>query len=168
MNGSHHLDSHPLDEINSEMLSAEPAPDRPEDLAELAKLEKWYVPREKVKLGVELGRGAGGVVYLAQWCGMRCVAKTLHSASTFHSSRDTKETLSEPIARRDLMNEVAVLSTLRHPNLVLFLGACVDCDALLILSEYIENGNFELHVRRERGKILPDFSPSLHQSISKC
>lgn len=162
MNGSHHLDSHPLHEINSEMLSAEPAPDRPEDLAELAKLEKWYVPREKVQLGVELGRGAGGVVYLAQWCGMRCVAKTLHSASTFHSSRDTKETLSEPIARRDLMNEVAVLSTLRHPNLVLFLGACVDFDALLILSEYIENGNFELHVRRERGKILPDISPSLH------
>jgi serine/threonine protein kinase len=41
---------------------------------------------------------------------------------------------------REFMREVAVLMKLRHPNLVLFMGACVD-HQLAIVMEYCRGDN---------------------------
>ncbi len=122
------------------------------ELALLAKLEAWKIPREKICLGRELGRGAGGVVHLARWCGLQCAAKTLHCQSAIQKRYDPRRAAEAGIARKDLLNEVAVLSHLRHPNLVLFLGACVGGEEMFILSEYIEHGNLEQHVASQKGR----------------
>jgi hypothetical protein len=122
------------------------------ELALLAKLEAWNIPREKICLGRELGRGAGGVVYLARWCGLQCAAKTLHCQSAVQKRYDAQRAAEAGVARRDMLNEVAVLSHLRHPNLVLFLGACVGGEEVFILSEFIEHGNLEQHVASHKGR----------------
>lgn len=121
------------------------------ELALLAKIEAWNIPRHKIMLGRELGRGAGGVVYLARWCGLQVAAKTLHCQNAVQRRYDPMHAAQEGIARKDLLNEVAVLSHLRHPNLVLFLGACIGGDEIFILSEYIEHGNLEQHVASAKG-----------------
>lgn len=46
--------------------------------------------------------------------------------------------------------QVEVLSQLRHPHVVLLLGACPEIGCLVY--EYMENGNLEDHILRRRGK----------------
>ena len=50
-------------------------------------------------------------------------------------------------ARADLVHEISVMSHLRHPNLVLFLGACVNKDDVILLNEYMDGGNLEEYVQ---------------------
>jgi serine/threonine protein kinase len=56
----------------------------------------------------------------------------------------------------DCYNEVSVLSHLRHPNLVLFLGAVIDDGPLWIVSEFMEGGSledfFKAKKRQRKGK----------------
>jgi len=126
---------------------------RQRDIRVMAKLEEWLVPRDRIRFGAELGRGAGGIVYLARWCGLQCAAKTLCYEASVQRRYSRKCATAEENTRKDLMNEITVLSHLRHPNLVLFLGACFSGDELIVLSEYIENGNFEQYVKACKGTV---------------
>uniref|UniRef100_A0A7S0VJ15 Protein kinase domain-containing protein n=1 Tax=Hemiselmis tepida TaxID=464990 RepID=A0A7S0VJ15_9CRYP len=63
----------------------------------------------------------------------------------------------------DFQNEISVLSHLRHPNLVLFLGACVDGEPKIIISEYLSGGSLEDCYEtkgKEKGK---SFRPPTYQ-----
>mmetsp|Transcript_20602 Transcript_20602/g.56855 ORF Transcript_20602/g.56855 Transcript_20602/m.56855 type:complete len:263 (-) Transcript_20602:88-876(-) len=57
------------------------------------------------------------------------------------------------MAREDLLHEVSVLSHLRHPNLALFLGACLEGEPVWVVSELVDLGCLEtLHkARQSRG-----------------
>ena len=94
--------------------------------------EKWELPRSQIQIGTKIGEGQGGVVYKCRWRSLDCAAKFLTQDST------------DSIAYYDMVNEISIISHLRHPNLVLFLGACtVGNEPLLILSEFMEGGSLE-------------------------
>jgi serine/threonine protein kinase len=40
----------------------------------------------------------------------------------------------------DFQNEISVMSTLRHPNLVLFLGAVLAQEPKMLISEFLDGG----------------------------
>ena len=63
-----------------------------------------------------LGRGAFGEVRIAKWRNIKVAAKFLH----------TDDDTNERSLDLELRKEVEVLSQLRHPNLVLFIGICED------------------------------------------
>ena len=88
--------------------------------------EHWLVRREQVKIVEKLGEGQEGNVFRARYRGMSVVAKILKNQQAF-------------------AHEVAVLSQLRHPNLVQFLGACLDHGSgpQFILTEYCQGGSLE-------------------------
>ena len=87
-----------------------------------------------------LAQGQCAQVYKARWRGIVAVAKVLKGSADYQSGW----TLAS--ARADLVHEVSVLSHLRHPNLVLFLGACIDRDNIVLLNEFMDGGNLEEHV----------------------
>jgi hypothetical protein len=129
-------------------LGAEPAhpgvSDRQRDLKTVslrAKAEQWLLKPEEVSVGKRMGQGAGGVIYHAKWRGLDVVAKMLRP----EGERDGN--INREVARNDLINEICLLSHLRHPCLVMFLGAVLSPDAngetLLILNEYMSGGNLE-------------------------
>ena len=94
--------------------------------------EKWELPRSQIQMASKIGEGQGGVVYKCRWRSLDCAAKLLTQDST------------ESIAYHDMVNEISIISHLRHPSLVLFLGACtVGTEPLLILSEFMEGGSLE-------------------------
>ncbi len=81
----------------------------------------------------KLGEGAGSVVYKCKWRGMDCAAKLL---SEIHNKGGS-------VAHQEMMNEICIISRLRHPNLVAFLGACTADNELMILNELMAGGSLE-------------------------
>jgi len=113
-----------------------------------SRAEQWELPRSEIQLTDKLGEGDGGVIYHAHWRGLDVVAKMLKADTDRSSSIDSD------VAKADLINEISVLSRLRHPNLVMFLGACTIGVPLIILNEYMSGGNLEDYLigkRKDRG-----------------
>lgn len=89
-----------------------------------------------------LGNGAYGTVY----------AGKLHSnewvAVKRIKNRDTDSI-------EQVMNEIKLLSSVSHPNLVRLLGCCIERDQQILVYEYMPNGTLSQHLQKERGKGLP-------------
>lgn len=54
-----------------------------------------------------------------------------------------------------VMNEIKLLSSVSHPNLVRLLGCCIEKGEQILVYEYMPNGTLSQHLQRERGKGLP-------------
>lgn len=54
-----------------------------------------------------------------------------------------------------VMNEIKLLSSVSHPNLVRLLGCCIDSGEQILVYEYMPNGTLSQHLQRERGSVLP-------------
>lgn len=78
---------------------------------------EWKLDLAEIKLEKPIGSGRSGHTYSAWWRGTHVAAKIVDSSANSGSLGE------------DLLNEfhreVAVVSKLRHPNIVLFLGAAV-------------------------------------------
>ena len=92
--------------------------------------EWWELKHNEIKITKEIGKGTCGIVYKIKWRGLDCVSKCL-----INKDNETDY--------NDLLNEISIISHLRHPNLVLFLGACTIKEPLMLLYEYIELGTIE-------------------------
>lgn len=54
-----------------------------------------------------------------------------------------------------VMNEIKLLSSVSHPNLVRLLGCSVDKDEQILVYEFMPNGTLAQHLQKERGSGLP-------------
>ncbi|XP_059640315.1 wall-associated receptor kinase-like 14 [Cornus florida] len=54
-----------------------------------------------------------------------------------------------------VMNEIKLLSSVSHPNLVRLLGCCVENGEQILVYEFMPNGTLSQHLQREKGKALP-------------
>ncbi|RYQ80472.1 hypothetical protein Ahy_Scaffold1g106863 isoform F [Arachis hypogaea] len=89
-----------------------------------------------------LGTGAFGTVYAGKLHNDEWVAikKIRH--------RDTNGV-------DQVMNEIKLLSSVSHANLVRLLGCCIEEGEQILVYEYMPNGTLSQHLQRERGKGLP-------------
>ncbi|KAK2991797.1 hypothetical protein RJ640_013128 [Escallonia rubra] len=55
----------------------------------------------------------------------------------------------------DFCNEISILSRLRHPNVILFLGACTKPPRLSMVTEYMEMGSlfYLIHLSGQKKKL---------------
>lgn len=97
--------------------------------------EMWELKHKHIVLEDIIAEGGNGVINNAKWRGLKCVVKCLK-----HNNNN--------VEYQDLLNEISIISHLRHPNLVLFLGACTICDPLLILYEYMPNGSLDMYYNK--------------------
>ncbi|KAJ8770629.1 hypothetical protein K2173_021276 [Erythroxylum novogranatense] len=54
-----------------------------------------------------------------------------------------------------VMNEIKLLSSVSHPNLVRLLGCCIEEGEPILVYEFMPNGTLCQHLQRERGQGLP-------------
>jgi len=71
---------------------------------------EWEIPRGELVKENEIGKGCFGVVWKGKWRGITVAIKQLVSVNA-----DILE---------DFKHEVGILGRLRHPNVILFMGAC--------------------------------------------
>ncbi|KAJ3681891.1 hypothetical protein LUZ60_014464 [Juncus effusus] len=86
-----------------------------------------------------IGRGANGMVYKGKFHHTVAAVKVLHSM--------------EGSGTKQFKQEIEILSKIRHPHLLLLLGACPDKGCLIY--EYMQNGSLDdcLHCRHSTGPL---------------
>lgn len=87
----------------------------------------------ELKLIVVIGGGGFGQVWRAKWKGTPVAVKVL--TGTAQAENVSKAVLEEFIA------EINMVSGMRHPNICLFMGACLDPPNRAIVTELCENGS---------------------------
>ncbi|KAF9151782.1 hypothetical protein DFQ26_001135, partial [Actinomortierella ambigua] len=81
-----------------------------------------------------VGTGRYGGVYLAFWLKQLCAVKSRHKMST----EDEREKHRQ---------EISILSKLKHPHIIHFLGEVMHNGVLVIVMEYAENGSLQNTIR---------------------
>eukprot|EP00286_Rhodomonas_abbreviata_P026648 CAMPEP_0181313370 /NCGR_PEP_ID=MMETSP1101-20121128/14211_1 /TAXON_ID=46948 /ORGANISM="Rhodomonas abbreviata, Strain Caron Lab Isolate" /LENGTH=411 /DNA_ID=CAMNT_0023420317 /DNA_START=95 /DNA_END=1330 /DNA_ORIENTATION=- len=99
--------------------------------------EAWETPRDQVSLMEKVGGGTGGDVYVCRWRGTKCAAKVLTNESKVS------------VEYEDMVNQISIMSHLRHPNLVMFMGAVTISQPMIVLSEFMDGGSIEDRYNQE-------------------
>mmetsp|Transcript_26275 Transcript_26275/g.81843 ORF Transcript_26275/g.81843 Transcript_26275/m.81843 type:complete len:499 (-) Transcript_26275:129-1625(-) len=108
---------------------------------------EWEVDMSEVTIGDFVGEGAFGEVYRGEWGGVQLAVKMLKT----DVDRETK-------AR--FLKEVGIMSTLHHPNVVMFLGACITEPNICMLMEYLPRGNLKDFIYQTKDACAP-YGPAL-------
>jgi len=99
------------------------------------------IPYNDIVLDELIDSGAFGEVYMGRWHGNRVAVKQLRGAQITEKSRAS------------FQREVYVMNCLRHPNIVLLLGACQTPPRLCIVMELLMGGSLH-HMIHDKQQIL--------------
>lgn len=99
------------------------------------------IPYSDIVLDELIDSGAFGEVYMARWHGNKVAVKQLRGAQITEKSRSS------------FQREVYVMNCLRHPNIVLLLGACQTPPRLCIVMELLMGGSLH-HMIHETHRTL--------------
>ncbi|KAI7838908.1 hypothetical protein COHA_007314 [Chlorella ohadii] len=99
-------------------------------------LQRWVFDWSELSIRHLLGRGSYGRVFLATWRATPVAAKVLLDDAALTNSTAELDRLA---MTRELLAEAQVMSAMRHPNLVTFMGVCLlpPC----ILTEHCSQGS---------------------------
>lgn len=114
--------------VRAEAPATEP---RAGPMASMSQLQTTAsIAMSEIYLDRLIGRGTFAEVYKADWNGTPVAVKRM---------------LGNPLADQnqldDFFDEAAMLQSLRHPNIVLFMGVCVQLPHLCIVTEFVPRGN---------------------------
>ena len=87
------------------------------------------IPFDQLQYDRKLSEGGYGIVYRGRW------------KYTTVAIKEIKKEIIEQDKLEEFRNECAVMEVIRHPNIVLFLGACTKAPNLCIVLEYCSRGS---------------------------
>mmetsp|Transcript_17222 Transcript_17222/g.29764 ORF Transcript_17222/g.29764 Transcript_17222/m.29764 type:complete len:401 (+) Transcript_17222:64-1266(+) len=99
---------------------------------------EWEIPFEELVLKNKLGEGSFGVVYQGSWRGTAVAVKKLKFQSM------------DEAVMADFKAETAILGKLRHPHVLLYLGACTVPPNLCIVTEFLAGGGLDEYAHKKR------------------
>ena len=109
----------------------------------------WQIAYEELELESKIGEGGFGEVFRGKWRGTTVAVKTLKGGGPTLNPKEVEK----------FSKEVSILRALHHPNLVLFLGACLS-PTLCMVSEFMFGGSlYELLYKKKR---VPDAQKRLN------
>ncbi|KAK2964748.1 putative serine/threonine protein kinase [Blattamonas nauphoetae] len=120
----------------------------------------WQIPPEQIKLGQLIGRGASGEVFKAEWMGITVAVKRILKTGSVPLSqvKNSVNTYTPPFIRNpnhphsqhnipngepsQVENEVRLLMSLHHPNIIRFYGIVETQQHFGLVTEYADHGSF--------------------------
>lgn len=97
---------------------------------------QYKISRSSLSIQEKIQEGAFGKVYLGEYIGQKVAIKVY------------KKHTNKKLHIESFLKEVDILNSLRHPNILLYMGICFDGDNYLMISEYLENGSLFDHLHR--------------------
>ncbi|KAF8397814.1 hypothetical protein HHK36_016738 [Tetracentron sinense] len=107
-------------------------------------VEDLDIPWSNLVLKERIGAGSFGTVHRADWHGSDVAVKILMEQN-FYTDRFN-----------EFLREVAIMKRLRHPNIVLFMGAVTQPPNLSIVTEYLSRGNLYKLLHRPCAREMMD------------
>ncbi|KAL2933570.1 Serine/threonine-protein kinase CTR1 [Bienertia sinuspersici] len=107
-------------------------------------MEDLIIPWSDLVVRDRIGAGSFGTVHRAEWNGSEVAVKILME-SDFHPERCN-----------EFLREVAIMKRLRHPNIVLFMGAVTEPPNLAIVTEYLCRGSLYRLLHKSGGREVLD------------
>ncbi|KAJ4981376.1 hypothetical protein NE237_032213 [Protea cynaroides] len=109
----------------------------------LLPFDEWNIDFSELTVGTRVGIGFFGEVFRGIWNGTDVAIKI------FLEQDLTAENM------EDFCNEISILCRLRHPNVILFLGACIKPPHLSMVTEYMEFGSlyYLIHMSGQKKKL---------------
>ncbi|KAL6074802.1 putative serine/threonine-protein kinase/receptor [Balamuthia mandrillaris] len=95
----------------------------------LMKKHDWEIDYNELEVSDCIGKGAFGAVYKSKWRGTIVAMKKIHSSTMSKKEMDT------------FFKEIHTMSRLRHPNIILFLGACLKEPNICFITEFASKGD---------------------------
>uniref|UniRef100_A0A0C9RXN7 non-specific serine/threonine protein kinase n=1 Tax=Wollemia nobilis TaxID=56998 RepID=A0A0C9RXN7_9CONI len=111
------------------------------------------IPWEDLVLKERIGSGSFGTVHHADWHGSEVAVKILIDQD-LHDDR-----------LKEFLREVAIMKRLRHPNVVLFMGAVTKRPNLSIVTEYLPRGSLYRLIHRAGARELLDERRRLRMAL---
>ncbi|KAK8936649.1 Serine/threonine-protein kinase EDR1 [Platanthera zijinensis] len=102
---------------------------------------EWEIPWEDLVIGERIGIGSYGEVHRADWKGTEVAVKKFLDQDSYGDALD------------EFRSEVRIMRRLRHPNIVLFLGAVARPPNLSIVSEFLPRGSLYKILHRRNCQI---------------
>jgi serine/threonine protein kinase len=139
--------------------------------------DKFEIKRSEVHLGQEISRTLKSSVFRATWHGIDVVAKFIITDApdnesgqksldaskppSYDSGSDATSGVSIPIGNhvgdlnpealeQEMLHEIALLATVRHPDLVMFLGCCLQATPIMFITEFMAGGDLEHYYQSKR------------------
>ncbi|EQC29266.1 TKL protein kinase [Saprolegnia diclina VS20] len=103
---------------------------------------EWQLSFSELHLGDAIGTGRSGQTFSGIWRGTFIAAKVINVSH--HNQSLSDEILSE------FYREVAVVSRLRHPNIVLFLGVAINPPKYCLVFEFMQSGALTDLIRQRK------------------
>lgn len=132
----------------------------------------WLLKPEEIVLRKQIGKTLKSAVHLANWKGTIVVVKCakMHQSNMVKNLRKSQSMVLgggvekaspkraedaelEDDITEEMLHEIDLLASLRHPDLVLFLGACLDPGhPIMFVSEFMGGGDLENYMLKMREK----------------
>lgn len=106
---------------------------------------------EDLTIGEQVGQGSCGTVYHALWYGSDVAVKVF-----------SRQEYSEDVIF-SFRQEVSLMKRLRHPNILLFMGAVTSPERLCIVTEFLPRGSLFRLLQRNMGKL--DWRRRIHMAL---
>jgi len=142
-----------------------------------AQRESWAISQNDVICGEEIGSTLKSTVYKAKWRETDVVVKVIKEEGTKIARTSSTNKLKEGHTRdeeapeeqellEELLHEISILQSLRHPDLVMFLGACLEEKPIMFLTEYMPGGDLERYYQAQRKAKQGLYRPDMLQLLS--
>ncbi|CAD8174233.1 unnamed protein product [Paramecium octaurelia] len=108
--------------------------------------ERVLIVFHELIIGQIIGEGGYGVVHKGKWLGQDVAIKS-------YGKRKSQGNLKYKLQMADFLKEVEVISNLRHPNIVLYMGVCIRKQNYYLITEYLEEGSLFDHLHKKKTHI---------------
>lgn len=116
--------------------------------------DEWIIQRNEIELGEPIGQTLKSQLFKAAWRGTKVVAKFVLKGKGMAEASHGESTLGR--ISEEFINEIQILAKIRHPDLVLFLGANFGDQVehnVFFLTEYMEGGDLDAYFRTKSKKL---------------
>jgi hypothetical protein len=103
---------------------------------------EWEIDSNDLKFLDKIGQGSFGAIHKGYYSGEIVAIKTIKS----DFSKEFEHV-------QEFSQEISIISTLDHENIVKFKGACTRASNVCIVYEFMQNGNLRDFLHREKNKI---------------
>ena len=108
----------------------------------------FFINFDEIRRERPIGKGGMGELFLGEWQGKQIAIKKIKL-----------DYIKNNILSNKFINEINIIASMRHPNILLFMGVTIDNDTYYMITEYLPSGSLHEYLhesKKNRAKPLTD------------